>query len=79
LSSRKRPQTGLEDDMRSTEMANPQTDPKPESERKPDRRGPPNPSDPTGGHRQELDPKRDARKKGGEKRDAFPGEKMPDH
>jgi hypothetical protein len=40
---------------------------------------PRNPGNPTGDHRQELDPKRGSQSEGDDKRDSFSGEKMPKH
>ena len=53
--------------------------PKPDTEKKAEPRPRRNPGNPTDGHRQELHPKRDARREGEDKRDSFSGEKMPKH
>lgn len=58
-------------------MADP--NPKSKSGQKSEQRAPRNPSNPTGGHRQELDPKDGSKTEGDEKRDSFSGEKMPKH
>jgi len=55
------------------------TDPKTKPDQKTEHRKPRHPGDPTGGHRQELAPKRGAHNNGDDKRDSFSGEKMPKH
>lgn len=58
-------------------MADPNQKPASEPKAKP--RKPRNPGNPTGGHRQELDPKRGSQNEGGGERDNFSGEKLPKH
>ena len=53
--------------------------PKPDAGQKAEQRKPRNPGNPTGDHRQELDPKRGSQNEGDGKRDSFSGEKMPKH